>query len=502
MQAVSLFLPTWPTDRVRRRLAPESARAILLTTRDGQREIVAARCAVAAGAGVRIGMTSAHARALLPIEDVYVAAHDASGDERALTRLAVWATRLAPRVAPDPPDGLLMDVSGCERLYGGVERLIHVLHASVTRLGLNCRITLAPTFAAAWALARYNGRDRIIAPPEDLAKALAPLPLAALRIDHKTVSALGEVGVERIEHLRALARDTLPARFGEDVLLRLDQAMGQAMETITPVRPMPPLRIERLFDGPTDRLESIELATRELIGALCGDLHRRESGLRRLVVTLFRADLPPAKVQARLSRPSRDERHLWSLIEPKLERLHLGFGVEGVRVGAGGITSMPHQQHEHWVKSRAVEVNSAEFGRLLDVMAARLGDDRLHRLELRESHVPERAVALASAPQRESVASRDANVTWASRPSRLFDPPRPIDVTLLSPDGPLMSFRRAGDAQRVRLSIGPERLSGEWWRDESPAERDYYRVLTDDGRWRWVFRARPAGRWFLHGEWA
>ncbi len=479
-------------------MAPRKPSAIMLSIRDGQRELVAARCPVCARAGVRLGMTMAHARALAP-PDVHVEAHDPVRDERALKRLAVWATRLAPRVAPDPPDGLLMDVSGCAAMYGGEERLIEAVRDAVHGLDLPHRLALAPTFASAWGLARHGASNGVIVHEGEVRDALASLPIEALRLENNIIVAMRDVGIETVGDVCALPRTTVPARFGASVLLRLDQVFGSAMESIVPVRPAPPVRAERAFDGPTDRLEAITLTVRDLLDMLCGELLRRQSGTRRLLVTLYRSDLPPEKLTARLSRPSRDAAHLWSLIEPKIESAHLGFGVEGVRLTAGSVARIAHEQRTQWTE-RARSEASAELGALIDTLASRVGEECVLRISAHESHLPERAFVLTRADEAHRPPD-SAALPEAPRPSRLFDRPRPIDAALMTPEGPLMILRGRDGSQRVRLSIGPERIGAEWWRCDEP-ERDYYRAQLEEGRWLWVYRRRGDGRWFLHGEWA
>jgi protein ImuB len=79
----------------------------------------------------------------------------------------------------------------------------------------------------------------------------------------------------------------------------------------------------------------------------------------------------------------------------------------------------------------------------------------------------------------------------------------PIEVVALSPGGAPERIRSKDEEHAVVVAIGPERIAGEWWRDEAtPKTRDYFRVQTGDGRWLWVYRCIEDGRWFLHGMWA
>src|SRR5207244_6559447 len=113
-------------------------------------------------------------------------------------------------------------------------------------------------------------------------------------------------------------RSGLPSRFGEEVLLRVDQALGEVVELIEPVRPPEPMHVERLLSGPTTNLEGLMLATRELLGLLLEQLHGRESGARELKLTLARSDTTPLTLVIKLTRASRDAKHLWSLLRPRL----------------------------------------------------------------------------------------------------------------------------------------------------------------------------------------
>jgi protein ImuB len=81
---------------------------------------------------------------------------------------------------------------------------------------------------------------------------------------------------------------------------------------------------------------------------------------------------------------------------------------------------------------------------------------------------------------------------------RLASHPVEIAATALVPDGPPICFHLRGTRHGVADSLGPERIETGWWRGPH-VKRDYYRVVTEDGRRLWLFRERDTGRWFLHG---
>ncbi|MHC5048932.1 MAG: Y-family DNA polymerase [Planctomycetota bacterium] len=280
-KAVSLYMPHWSTDLIlrssrKRTLVPADRREpvnrppVLLYAQSAGRQLVARCCAGAAAAGVRAGMTVAHARALLPGAEAVIEPHQPQRELAALEALARWALRFSPIVAVDPPDGLLIDIAGCRRLFGGERRHVHLIGSATQRLGFCARVAAAPTFACARAVARFGsggrgGKSGGVVADGGQRRALAPLPVEALGVEAATVGVLREVGIGRIGHLFELPRSSLAARFGLPLLRRLDQAAGRAPETIDPVRPVAPPVVERVFAGPATQLEAVVLAVRGLL---------------------------------------------------------------------------------------------------------------------------------------------------------------------------------------------------------------------------------------------
>ena len=163
-------------------------------------------------------MTIAHATAILPALP-RVLDHEPAADAAKLEALARWAMRFTPRVAADPPDGLLLDVAGCERLYGGHLSLARQVRRAVVALRLQVRVAVAPTIGLAWGLAHY-GDEGVC---DDMFE-IRHLPVAALRVEPEVVAALAEVGADTVGQLADIPRGEVARRFGggDDLLLRLD----------------------------------------------------------------------------------------------------------------------------------------------------------------------------------------------------------------------------------------------------------------------------------------
>ena len=461
-------------------------------------------------------MSLAHARALLKGTQIWERPFTPVEDTRRLQRLARWAQRFSPVVAADEPDGLLLDLAGCEELFGTDERMVALVDTSLARWGLPARLALAPTVGCAWAVSRFAA-DRIkIVAPDRIREALKPLPIAGLRIDPTFAGALHDVGIERIGSLFDLPRAELACRFGADLLRRLDQATGEMNETITPIRTAIPIEAARAFDGPVTNLEAIVVTVRELLFTLVLQLEERACGVRTLDVVFERISAEPVRIAITLTYPSHDARHLWTLLRPKIERTNLGYGVESIALHASRLGKLSTRQLSlgHGGPGDRSQRDETDCGELLDRLMDRLGPRAVCAMTVCETHVPEDAFPLRAwsqaqgqAPQR---SDKDAteNCDRAQRPSQLFDAPEPVRVISLVPEGPPSWMRWRGQESHVRCAGGPERITLPWWRSTrgtSPLPnraRDYYEVDDDQGRWLWVFRDRATNEWFVQGLWA
>jgi protein ImuB len=126
-RVVSLFLPTWATDRLRRRNGglPQPEVPLITAMQDGNQRVIASVDEAARRLRLRPGMTIAHAQSLVPGLQI----HDAMPheDEAALARLALWCTRYSPLVATDAPDGIFIDIAGSAHLFKGETALLQDL---------------------------------------------------------------------------------------------------------------------------------------------------------------------------------------------------------------------------------------------------------------------------------------------------------------------------------------------------------------------------------------
>ena len=505
-RAVSLTLPTWPTDRLIRTLgasAPPPDTPLVLVGRDGRKRLILACNPAARAEGIAPGMAVAKAQALVAGLDVRDA--DPAGDDAALERLAIWALRrYSPIVAADPPDGLRLDMAGASHLLGGEEGFVADFARRLADSGLTSRIAIAPTYGAAHALARFGKAPSAIIHDADLDTSLAPLPIAALRLDPAAVDGLRRLGVESIGELAAMPRAPLTLRFGPEVGRRLDQAYGRAAEPFELVEAPELVRVRRAFAEPNAAPETLARYPAKLVRALCGELERQGLGARRLDLLFTRVDNRIEAIRAGTAKPLRDQKRMTRLLCDKIETVAPGFGIELMTLTASVAEPLDYRS----TATSLIEPAAPDLSDLVDTLANRMAHGRLYRCAPTQREVPERGVR-----QIEPLAP-PVGVSWPAdwpRPSRLLDPPAPVEAMALLPDHPPASFTWGGVRRRVKRADGPERIFGEWWvRDgELSAVRDYFQVEDEAGERFWLFRRGDGEdpntgdhRWYLHGIFA
>jgi protein ImuB len=495
------MLPIDLLKRSRRRNAAArcDAAIVLLVETVAQQQIIVHACASARAVGIEPGMALSVARSALAADRLTVEPHDAHRTDRALRGLAIWCHRFSPTVAIEDAAGICLDITGCAHLFQGEQRMLELVQREFHRLGFTTRAAIAPTFAAARAVARFGDLPAAVIADHHIHDAVRGLPLAALTVSPHVLASLREVNVKEIGSLLGLPRPAIAARFGIELLAAVDRLMGRAHEAIRPIRPVDSLKAERVFDGPCNSVETIGIACHELLGELCTLAAAREAGMTEWTVTLHRSDLPPLVLTLRHCSPSRDANHLIRLLRPRLERAQLGFGVDGVVIGAVATRRIHHAQH-HWWEERSGDANrSTAADVFIDTVVNRLGKDAVVRAELRPSHVPEKAFAFRSVLDGVPIAPEIAP-HLGDRPTRLFRAPAPIRVIALSPDGPVSRLEWRGASHTITACIGPERIKGEWW-DGDRILRDYFKVQDEDGQWFWICRDHAVDQWFVHGAW-
>jgi protein ImuB len=510
-----LWLPRLLTDRIarpsreiREYAEKESPHAVF--GKRSNADILIAVDAAAEALGLSPGIALAEARAMYPHLDA--TPEDPDADAKLLTAIADWCQRYTPLVAENPPDGVLLDISGCAHLFGGEAALRDDLVMRMRRHGFNVRAAVAGTIGAAWAATHFSEATRVDSGGER--NLLSPLPLTALRLPHAMVAMLARLGLKRIGDILDLPRAPLAARFGNALLQQLDRALGREAEPLTPRLPVPPYFAEQPFAEPIAREEDVLAVTERLAGRLVTMLECRGEGARRIELCLFRTDGAVRHVTAGTSRPIRDPRAIKALFVERLAALSddidPGFGFDLARLSVHAADPLAPTQTGFDGDARETAVDD-----LVDRLAARLGPRRVGRILAQDTHIPE--IASVIVPAQSHLATKDGGwaafrafshaVNLSPRPLRLLAKPERIEAVAMVPDGPPLRFRWRRALHEIADAEGPERIEAPWWSEEEGTARDYFRVEDRSGFRFWLFRAglyrdTVSPRWFLHGLFA
>ena len=543
---LSLWFPRLGAERLLRHADALRDQPFAVLRDTGQMQVLNSLSEAASQAGLHHGQPLRDAMAMCP--ELITRLQNPQAESAFLDVLQRWAGKFSPWVSAMPPDGLVIDVTGCTHLFGGEENLLVQMEAEVTDLGLSTRIGMADTQGAAWALARFAGeqasshrsgdaieqearatRSRAskrrnwerggprpslaqpvggqerIAQPGKAHSALSPLPVAALRLGPHVVQQLSRLGLRRIGDLIGQPRASLARRFGKGLVLRLDQALGAASEPISPAKPPPRYAVRLTLPDPIGLEDDILAGLDKLLPALADRLEQDGKGARLVRLQAFRTDQTMQWIEAGLARPTHAPERIRPLLAMKFSDLDAGYGIDMLRLEAVQIEPVTDRRPAgHLDAALAAREQLGADRQLEDLtsrIGARVGLEQITRRHPGNSHVPEKSAQTLAA------AWSDAATDWPKPPT-----PRPLllwtpePVTADDSPNPPARFRWRRQDLNLALATGPERIAPEWWLDDPnwrSGVRDYWQVITDRGDKLWLYYAHGgtmSSGWFCQGQ--
>jgi protein ImuB len=429
--------------------------------------------------------------------------------------LGWWALRYTPHVAWQD-EALMLEVSACERLWGGRLQLMRQLLAD--NPAPDVRMQGAQGATSLIALARLRLFVRQEKRPQDVP---AGLPLDTLSAAREHLDLLARLGCRTWGEVAALPRGGLTRRFGAGLREALDAAWGLRPESHAWLT-LPDVFEQKLeLPALAETAPELMWSANRLLSALQIWLRARQRGARALelewTLDLKRfngVNLPPhQQVTVRTAEPTQDMAHLRRLLSEKLALTTLAAPASWLRLRtletdpwAGASTSfLPEDNRKGDRLHEMVERLSVRLGAQQVVVPSAQADHRPERKQAwRPALQKEKEKAPGDKVRKEAKAARAA----ASQPDAIYPPwllPEPL---LLEMDGERPCYR--GPLSRL---IGPQRVETGWWGDKEdggqPAMRDYYVAESPEAGLVWIFRERPAARfssgevrWYLQGFYA
>jgi protein ImuB len=508
---LALHLPLLPLEACCA-LLPEAQRAgpVALTAEHRISHVNAA----AAARGVKPGMKRATALALAA--DLLLGEASAPREQAAQLALAHAALAFTPAVALHGPDVVLLEVQGSLRLFGGLRRLLARLNEAIAPLGHAVQRAAAPTALGAALLARWApaGRgDPLFGPHATRLPALQALlddaPVWLLGPGREHWEALQGMGLQRLSDLRHLPRAGLARRFGAALLDDIDRAFGR--------RPDPQIWIElpERFDARlelfalAENAEQVLAAAGVLLARLVAWAQARCARIAAFTLTIHHeprhgAPVPATALRIELAEPTLAAAHLQLLLRERLARIELPAPTLELALHCHELKAGAAASGELFPTRRS---EGEGLVRLLERLRARLGDERVLRLQAVADHRPGRAsrgVPALGPGEGAAPPTAAQQALPLHRPAFLLPEPLP----LAERDAlPLL------DGRPLLLLSGPERVETGWW-DGAPEARDYFIAECADGSLVWLWRGRfpavpaaPAApparaQWFLQGRFA
>lgn len=437
--------------------------------------------------------------------DCQVLARQPEMEEQALLRLASWAYNHTPYIQRYSDNSLLLEVSRCLRLSGGLQALVRRLSEALDQMPHQWQMGVAHTGKGAWLLSFDQQGVSDNDSQALFISRLHQVPLDRLPEQPKAVAGLMRMGLKNLGDVLALPSPELGRRFGEDFLRFLDELVGsdralpavfQAEETFC--RQIP-------FNWPVRNISLLELPAQQLLKQLVDYLVRQQRQCQQIQWHLYAAD--SRERQTLTIGCERVHQHwelLFDLTRIRLERLQLDFEVQMIELECPQTT--PVEQVEANLFANESMRIQGNVESLVAKLQTRFGSEHLYQVRPLAEHLPEKA-QVREAPLKRAVASRagadkDSYINsepappHGARPCWLLPQPQPLQRV-----GDRLFWSEQRQRKALRIVEGPERIEGYWW--DQPQARDYFIARREDATHIWIYRELDSlQRWYVQGIFA
>jgi protein ImuB len=456
---------------------PSSSPVVVVESGGRSEVVVCNELAREAGivAGMRLGTALTLAAHLVVLE------RDSTRELAALERLAASGETLTSMVSVEPPDGVLLEISGSLKLFGSLDNIKARLREelSLRHRGFSLCAALTPT-AAVW-LARGCAGD--VSSWGALGGSVGALPLAVTRWPSAVQALLRDLGVRTLGDCVRLPREGFARRIGRQYLQELDRAFGRQHDLRAPFSA--PRSWSAKLELPAESVDGglLLAASEQLVDELVQELGRCQAQIGTFDLVYEHLQHPPTVEHFALLEPSYERERFLLLIGDRLERRVLPVPVCALALNSGVFEPLERKEQSLFERKPLED----RVQSLLERLRLEFGAAAVHGLQAVAEHRPERAWS-KRADLAERASLRAAAQVDNSRPLWLL--PEPVPLTSRH------SNDRAGEG--LELCSGPERIESGWW-DGQQVGRDYYTARNSTGQKLWVFRDRLTASWYLHG---
>lgn len=448
---------------------PETPRAIAQS--QGAKRLLLSCNAAAKACGLQSGLTLNAAYAICP--SLLVDEYDERRQQSHIETLSLWAMRYSSWVTPVMPDTIMLEAGASLALFGGLDSLLAQIQEDAAGQGLEVAIGVAPTPRAARLLSHLHyetGELVCVMSQEQLADRLRELPVSLLPLDSFAHKGLRQSGIRTFSQIIDLPASSLARRFGPACTETIYKILGRIPD------PCPAHELPERFCCDTDLpvevpdTGALQFPLNRLLHALGGYLRASDSGIKKLRIDLFHERQPASQITLGFLEATANHHHLLRVATEKLAAEQLPAGVVALRVVASDTGPVSRSGRDLFSRSQS---QTGTIEQAIDLLAARIGRDKIYRPRVNNDHRPEHAWSTGQQHKSQPANPEPLNSDYAQLPAR--------PLWLLSEP------KRA--PQHLSIQSSAERIEYGWW-DSDDVRRDYYIARDQQGRWLWVFSER------------
>ncbi len=480
--------------------------------------------------GIHRGTKRATALALAP--HTILIDRDSAKESQALLRVAHWLLQFTPLVSlqevkalhPTLKDsrGVLLDITGSIKLFGGLELVVTRIRSGLIELGYEAHLACAPTPHGAWILALHQP-NCIVQQLALLNARVGSAPIELMSSAHKHLDILHGLGIRTLKDLAGLPRPGIARRFGPELIAELDRVLGKIPEPREVIQAAREFHLKLELLAQIENAQALLFAGRRMLLELTAWLNVQHAGVRHFTFEALHEDHVPTVIRLDLAEPSRDIDRLTLLLRERLEKVQLPQATDNLVLTCNEVVSLHGSNSQLFPSPQQMQEG---LGRLVERLQAKLGKDTVQHMMLTQDHRPENAYRL------EPIAGFNHQVTIKTKQNQSSSinnlalqnkavvpnksPPICVADTIhtlprplwLLPDAIPITERQERPWYRgpLQLLAGPERIEGGWW-DDDLVQRDYFIAEDDEAVLYWIYRSRTmptlqgneAPAWYVQG---
>lgn len=454
--------------------------------------------------GVRPGLAEAEALVRCPA----LLRRPGSAEAVVAARHALLDACLAvsPRLEDAGPGVVHVDLDGLRGLFGDETEIGRRLLRQGRAVGLEARVGIAASRAAAGVAARVGPTVHVV-PPGRERSALAGVPLSVLDSPPELAAAFSRWGLRTLGDLAQLPRHGVGARLGRAGLAAHDRAWGIDREPFRPWTPPAFWEEAQGLDWEIATLPALVPVLARVLERLCARLAAAHLVIDVIEVRLALATGGHHTRSMALAAPLAEPASIVGLLALEIEAhpppaaitaVALSARVVPRRVAPGGLWHPPPPAPR-------------ELATVLTRLALLVGGGNVGTPVVTDSHRPD-AYTLApfdddsgagpagrtppmSPGPRSMAGEDDAAPVVGPLGLRRLRPPRRVEVETTE-GRPRRVRDAAGLDAPVLISAGPWRLSGQWWDTAAWARDEWDVALADHTLWR-LSHDRLTDTWHL-----